>query len=549
MSVVKALTETSAGGAQVFDTSGINVAYQQKLAKEDANMEKLMANSMQYDPGGLYQEDIQVYKEAMDNYYKWIGEHSEALMKPGENIDIWNERKRMESDIKNYISGSKNRNTQINQASNMTFGDEKWFRQDNIDYLANIGSTSMEDSKKGLGGINVLSGLNRNYTNLKSYAQYADIAEKKLGEIIEKTSPGIEIGQSGLHGIMMGTSTEVDLPEELLKPALAVMFNDSPEGQDLKHKYRNYADPVQGFMDEVLTWFRKEKGSSESLQKFSGSEAKAPAGYYIAQSKLGSSQNIVESGTPIPLTEEQKKKDRKSDKTTVPKGSTYSIGLATVNKSISEGDDKTKAGTGKGAVLSVGGMNLKLAGDITGATNITTGKLVTNDGAQVYKGSTIQEFGNYWWAQEDITIDILDPKTGKKVDVITTEKGSPLPDIDELLDNKQISQGTKDRIMSRDSNLVRPGIGMLMISDPEIQGIMGKTTGSEYRGSTGASKSGKIYSVMPIDGLEADINSLIAAKYKDLAALYNGKPLEAMLSEIQLDNAYFDFWTKKTALR
>ena len=543
MSLVKALTDTKAGGAQVFDTSGIATAYQQQEAIENAKAEKLMAESMQYDPGGLYQDDIPIYKDAMDDYYKWIGEHSEQLMNPGENIDIWNERKRRENDIKNYVVGSKQKNTYANQASNMVFGDEKYFSQENIDYLSGIGATSMEDSRKGLfDGKNIVGGLDRLLTNIKTPDQYASLVEKHIAEAISTTSPGTVVDNGVLRGIMLGTEEGYKYDMDKVKESLSTLFdNGSPESRDLNYKYRDSEDKLQDFVDDVMAWARTKGASSSDFRSGGTGGGKAPKGYYAAVPSIGSSQDLVEAGSGMGYTKEERRKAKRTGKTLVESGSTYAAGIATVNKVMSEGEDKSKAGTEKGLVMRVDGMKLKIKTDMHDATNTTTGKPLSDDQAQMYQSADIVEFGNYWWAREDIIIPIIDAN-GATIDKITVEKGSPLPDIDYMLEKKMISQKRHDDILNRDYGLVRPGTGMVVSADPEPVNIFGMVKGGEYTETKGASEGGKIWAVLPVEGRESAINSAIGDLYPDLAEEHNGDALGGILKSMELDNAYYDFW-------
>jgi len=546
--IVRPLTDISKGAAQVFDVSGVADLQREKDAKKNADMEKLMANSLNYDPSGLYREDVTVYKDMMQDYQKWIGENNEALLNPGENIDVWQEKQFKENRIKNYASGSKNKNAQFNSATQMALQDKKWNNPENTSYLVGIGSTSQDDFDKGEGFFNVFDGLARNSDT--DMLKYAGLVEKQMADIGKKVKPEEAEGMPGY--IKFGEDTYYSYNEEEVKALLDVFWSRkrSAEAGDLHSDYKDSEDPFQAFYEDTMALVRKRGESGESWTKKSA-DGKAPKGAYVAQPQLGSSQTIVETGGGITYTKDQIKQAGRTGKELSAGLGTYGAGLATVNQGYSVGEDKSKAGTTKGQVMRVDGMGLTIDLPPRGATNITTGKPILGDESHVFKKSQVTEFGNYWWAVKDVIIPIIGDK-GNEIESITIETGSPIPDLQELLDNGKITKGTKDRILNKTYGNVQPGLGMVMVSDPEVTGVFGKAKGADYVETVGASESGKIFTVVPVEGYEAALNSALADLYPDLAEMYDGNTLENILAPIKLDNSYYDYWDqrpKKSGLR
>ena len=467
--IIKPLTDISKGGAQVFDVSGVADLQRHKDAKKNAEIEKLMANSLNYDPTGLYREDVSIYKDMMEEYQTWIGDNNEALLNPGENIEIWQEKQFKENRLKNYVAFSKNKNTQIDAATKMSMSDPKYMRDDNLSNLANVGATSQADFDSGLTSSNYITDLNRNYTDLKDNYQYAAIVEDALGKVIEKTMPGREVDKDGIRGMMMGTTTSVDLPRDMVKEALTDLFNtNKPEGRDLTHKYRNEEDPIGAFVDDVMLWTRSDKGYAEGLTKASGT-----SGGTI-------SQNELDARTMVSL---QPKSGYKTLETV------YNTDRTTQEVDIVNSKGKTKKGDVEGyypktyvnkngitkntEILETVGhigesvlyfndrQDVVVEGSIGGsAFNLATGEKVKFDEIQNIQSTSVSEVGDYRvTTKDDVWLTMSVPtgekdKNGMPVKISSRrkyEKGNPLPDMDELLDDGIITQAEYDRIVKTES--------------------------------------------------------------------------------------------------
>ena len=546
---VKALTDTSKGGAQVFDLSGFAAQKQEDDIKKNSKEEKLMASTLEYNPNGMWQNDVSEYQIGMDEYLEFVKTNAEALATPGENLDLWKQKQQYENKLKNYVANSVQHNNQMGQSTQMWQNNERYFNSENTDLLTKEADGNLkwnEFSTNGTLHDPVLDQMNRNLSvPLNKYASsvYEFLAQNNEGVTSQRIKELVsESGESiGAAINILRKDKSITYDDEQVRKFLWEQWDNAKDtNPDTITKYEG---DFEKFYESVMNVAPQGyKGYSESASNVPGSTGKPVKGQYGAVPQLGSSQTIIESGRENAMTDKEIKDARGGDGATT-RSATYESGLGTVNKVYSEGDDYTKAGSSEGQVVRVDGMGISIKLPISGATNLSTGKPVLKDEASLYKNSEIQEFGNYWWAVKDITIGLIDG------DNLTIEEGGALPDLDKLVDQKKITPKERLRIMTREKGWIKPGIGMVMISDPVPQGLFGKAEGAEYTKTVGSSEAGKIYSVMPIAGHEAAIRSSLGTDYAELTAAYNGDALGGILAPIQLDNQYYDFWNTTSALR
>ena len=102
--MIKALTPTSAGFAQVFDTSG---SLQPLIQRRAEMTDKLNKTRLNYNPEGLYDEDIPAYQQLMAEYDNYVSDNHNAILNSSENMEVWRGKRKLENEIKNFIAGSK----------------------------------------------------------------------------------------------------------------------------------------------------------------------------------------------------------------------------------------------------------------------------------------------------------------------------------------------------------------------------------------------------------------------------------------------------------
>ena len=542
MAGIKALTPTSAGLAQVFDVSSYR---DEEMAKRQKMEEKLNQTRLQYDPKGLYKEDIPAYQQLMEEYRAFVADNHAALTNSGENMAVWRKKQDYENEIKNFVAGSMNKNGMYLQYINRAVDDPKYQNEHNTQFAAQAkrGITLDEYRKGDLSVWNVgMDNLQRNI-NFDAFSAAKEVLAT-IGQTV--TNMADVKGELAKGRNFYEVMQEINYDPEMLDTKLEQIYTEASErGRDLQYQYKSMEEFKEAMIPALI------KQSSRDLQSFSLGKAGgdgAPKGVYSATMNVGSTTTLWETEQEmqdIPtkgMTGKEKRAMKEKQQMTDVKDALHQYNLGTVNRATTEAG-QTKAVTSGGQVLKLDGMNLSIITKPEQGMNLNTGKAVTAEEAQIYQSAKVIEVGNYWRAKQNVPIK-LDGENGSNR-TITVEKGTFMPDIEAMYQDKMISQKTRDNLMKfNQGKLLERVEGAVLQADPEEVNIFQKAEGTTYSGTTGQSKGGKTYVVVPLSTVKASINSAINTKYTELAEMSGGDPLDYYMqaNNIKLDDTFLDFW-------
>ena len=98
------------GEAQVFDTSGIvaaKLAAEREAKKDKEKKEKELLDSLvDIDTSKLWDRDLGMYNEKWNDYNNFIKENYSALQNPSKNVEIYQQKKRKEQEMLQFVSSS-----------------------------------------------------------------------------------------------------------------------------------------------------------------------------------------------------------------------------------------------------------------------------------------------------------------------------------------------------------------------------------------------------------------------------------------------------------
>lgn len=541
MAGIRAITPTSAGLAQVFDVSSYR---DEEMAKRAKMEEKLNQTRLQYDPKGLYKEDIPAYQQLMEEYQKFVADNHAELANSGENMAVWRRKQDYENEIKNFVAGSMGKNSMYLQYINRAIDDPKYQNKENTDFAAQAkrGITLDEYRKGDLGVWNVgMDNLKRNI-NFDAFS-----AAKEVFATIGKSVQNM----AGLKSELAKGRNFYDVLQEIqydpamLDDKLEQIYTEASErGRDLQYQYKSFDEFKEAMIPALI------RQSSQDLQSFNlgGGGDGAAKGVYSATMNVGSTTTLWETEQEmqdIPtkdMTGKERRAMKEKQQMTDVSDALHQYNLGTVNRATTE-SGQTKAITSGGQVLKLDGMNLSIITKPEQGMNLQTGKQITPEEAQIYQSAKVTEIGNYWRAKQNIPIK-LDGANGSGR-TISVEKGTFMPDIEAMYQDKMISQNTRDNLMKyNQGKLLERVEGAVLQADPEEMNIFQKAEGMSYSGTTGQSKGGKSYVIVPLSTVKASINSAINTKYTELAELSGGDPVDYYMqaNNIKLDDSFLDFW-------
>jgi len=354
--------------------------------------------------------------------------HSKELANPSSNMEVWREFQGMQSKVKNTVTYSIGAKEQFDKANRMYHAENgKYLTEANAATLEAYSTIPTAEQYADLTAFgDVAKGFERNVE--LDFNDYRKIVDNAWGDTPpEATGQTIE----GTNKFIYKEGKQLDL--EKLETALRVKWEKSGlESGDLQHTYKDKGG-FDAFVDDAIAMSADPTSyglaASPAEGKISSAEAKAQRKSETAWLQVDqSSQSITEE---IGGYQELEGDDGVIKTTWVPQP---------------EGDwaDAQNVVTHYGPML-VGGAGMVageryiMDGSIRKGMNAQTGKPIeNNDGANV-KQQLIKEIGDYKYVHTDFDIDATDKKGNATK--IRFEKGTYMPDLDAMLEDKALTEG------------------------------------------------------------------------------------------------------------
>jgi hypothetical protein len=428
MPIIQATTPTKAGWAQAFDTSGIaGLAIKQK----EKRAKKLQDLLVEYDTKGIFTRDIPEVQRQISEVQNFAMEHSKELANPSQHMDVWREFQDKQSRVKNTVTYSIGAKEQFDKANRMYHAENgKYLTEANAAALEAYATTPTSEQYGDLSAFGDPSkGFERNVElDFNDYRKIVDNAWTDTPP--EATGEAIE----GTNKYIYKEGKQLDM--EKLEKALRVKWEKSGlESGDLQHTYKDKGG-FDAFVEDAIAMSADPTSyglaATPAEGEISSAEAKAQRKAETAWLQVDkSSQSITEE---IGGYQEIEDKEGRVTTTWVPQP---------------EGDwaDAQNVVTHYGPML-VGGAGMVageryiMDGSIRKGMNAQTGKPIeNNDGANV-KQQLIKEIGDYKYVHTDFDIDATDKKGNATK--IRFEKGTYMPDLDAMLEDKALTPGQYD---------------------------------------------------------------------------------------------------------
>jgi hypothetical protein len=266
--MIKSLTPTSAGFAQVFDTSGF---VQQVKQTRQQRREKLNKDMLHYDPSGLKPEHIKAYQGLMQEYQDYVAENHSKLLNSSENMETWRGKQGLENEIKNFIAGSTNMNKDYLGGLNMTLTHKKYINEENEKLMEQYNKEiTVEDFREGNAFFPVMKSLNRN-TEI-DIPQIADRIFKTIASEVPGADPET-MSKMAAEGIdLYAIAQEYKYDPAKLDAIIQGYYSGKDElGGDIRHDY----ETVEEFK-EAISPFLKTEGETRLMAKPRDPQAKEP---------------------------------------------------------------------------------------------------------------------------------------------------------------------------------------------------------------------------------------------------------------------------------
>lgn len=250
MAYFKPTTPTSAGLAQVFDTSSYKEEERADAKEERLRMqERLNKTQLQYDPRGMHKSHIPAYQKLMNEYLQFIGNNETKLLNAGENTQTWLQKQQLENQIKNVVAGSIQYNQDLGNGLKMTLNNESYMNPDNekmVDTLDNIIWTK-DQVLDGTAYMPVQSNLKRNYM-VDERQIVADLQKKVIGDT--------ELIQGGEYDIKRVSGM---LDSEAADEYLFGLYNSGTrDGGDIRSKYKTPEEFARHMKSQVVTGIEEQ---------------------------------------------------------------------------------------------------------------------------------------------------------------------------------------------------------------------------------------------------------------------------------------------------
>jgi hypothetical protein len=213
--MIRPTTGTEAGLAQAFDTSMIYKTLAEEKERKKKEFEK---NYKQFDPSTVWYRDLPEFSRMVKNYNNFLAENYDALSDKMNNLETWQEVRNMETELLNFVAGSKQMEQMVNRAQNLTFSNPKYDTKENQDLLAGIISGSGYEG--GLvGGYESGEAHNSSFMNQFNKNIYLDTSQmtKTLRGIGTPDIKGIEsVSKDGKTAMIVPISYDEDKIDEFV---------------------------------------------------------------------------------------------------------------------------------------------------------------------------------------------------------------------------------------------------------------------------------------------------------------------------------------------
>lgn len=532
---IKATTPTSAGFAQVLDTSGIAAVAANQKAKRAKKLQDML---VEYDTKGIFTRDIPEVQRQIAATQNFAMEHSKELANPSSNMETWREFQDMQSRVKNTVTYSIGAKEQFDKANRM-------YHAENGKYLTEANAAALEaysaiPTAEQYGDLTAFGDVAKDFErntelDFENYRKIVDNAWSDTGP--EGTGKKLE----GTNKYIYKEGKQLDL--EKLEKALMVKWEKSGlESGDLQHTYKDKggfdafvedaiamsADPtsyglaaspaVKDADEKNVIKSRaaslKQKGSgfrgTETLSELVEGEGKdkgkfvTNSGTYLSQSEFDSKNDAIrqwnadnkdqQAKPEIRWEVEARPDERVIDAST---GEVLQQDILSVNGLSTVG----------GSTLAIGDIPVdKPVGD---AYNLGLGNLYRPGEGRFLRSQVVREVGEYKQAKKDFNIEIKDAN-GNKAWVLI-EKDSFLPDYAAMYSKHQIDEATYDKL--NDANNYRKKLGAVVTGLPQSMNYF--QSPDDLDTYIKSQSAGSEQLIVPIEDVEAKMDQYFLTKFPD----------------------------------
>lgn len=463
--IVTPLTDISKGGAQVFSIGGIAEKAQAQAKKKEDDWDKVLSDSLTFNPEGMWDNDISPYQTAMDDYMGFLQKNEEKLARKSENLEVWREKQKREAEIKSYVALSKQHNQQFLAFNNMIINSpDRYDNPQNKSYAVELSEKglSWEDFKNGVMHDNILQNAKKNL-KVDMWAQARPIYERLAKQNVEMGLAGIEdLMQKGMaEGKSIGamlqkfkSSEDINFDEEEVKDALWVEFrNAESTNPDLAELYYDRGetkqDQFEAYYNDIMSLVPegRRKTSEEERIASTGStsvtQRDIDAKNFVSL-KEGSGQTFVETvyGDRDKHGEQYAIEEVDEDGKAVEVTRRYGVGTYTT---LVDEKGGVSVSTNASKVLQFN-EKLIITKNVSRGYQLQNGKMLrAGEGASI-KTQLVLEVGNYAVANEDIPIKTTDGW-------VKFEAGSNLPDIEKMRDEGMITDNHYETIIAKSTSM------------------------------------------------------------------------------------------------
>ena len=391
MAGIKALTPTSAGLAQVFDTSQYVEEKKQSKAQQRDRLNKTM---LQYNPKGLMRNHVGAYQKLLEEYQGFVSQNHSNLINSSENMEVWQKKLSYENEIKNFVAGSTQMNQNYSQALPMVLKDDSYINPENEQFLEDLQKeATVEQFRNGDLFVPVLKELDRNYLVNE---------DKLLASARELMSAETELELGGEPGFDVIRTTQ-RLDNEAFNEWVNKKFNEkSRDGGDIRNRYGDEDTFRQSIEDRIV---EQEKVSYSRQPQVKTEDAPSPRDQ-VAFQPLSSPKTYVAAPITVTDTDVEATRRQRLGKDPMPTKE------STVQYQLRETDAYAINAEPKGGIT--------ITTQVPTAYNLSTGKY--EDIPKAMNSMKVLQVGMYNIANETITV-----KRKGQPDLIVQE-GQPIPD-------------------------------------------------------------------------------------------------------------------------
>jgi hypothetical protein len=401
MGLIQATTPTSAGFAQVFDTSGV-VEYSR--IQREKRQQRLAKSIMEHDPKGIWKRDLPKFQKKVSDYYKFLNANHEALLHTDTHMDVWQQKRDMENDLRNFSAFSQQAKDDyyksVTQSMSKRYGGDRNITM--VDQFLNQPSDAQYED--GSAWDSPLSRLERR--RMIDPDAYVDAVERTADRSYELHQDAIAKAADKVGYIMHNVYNP-----ESAKKALGSFWglSDDPrdlteDQEDVRAEYGSFDNFVQSTIESAAKKTEQRYLTPTAEGAESDADIKARAIMMPGAANIHSTYEAI--GVPAVIRTKGRKKGTEISPAQIVPGDapikatnsmTYS-GLRITSPNFGEAFNVTK-------------------GQSEDTRNLTDAKLV--------------ESGNYRIATEDMKLELydkpMDQANRKKVGTMDIVKGQPIP--------------------------------------------------------------------------------------------------------------------------